>query len=109
MFITMAICVTTFSKNVFETLDRVDETGAVVVVTRRSSAKGRHRNPSKDRHGPRNYVIMSEENYAGLLETLDIMSNRDEYEHILQSMADPVKMRFSSIEEMEKDLNSTDA
>jgi PHD/YefM family antitoxin component YafN of YafNO toxin-antitoxin module len=104
----MAICATTFSKNVFETFDIVDKTGAVVVVTRRKNAKKRNRGRNKDRPDARNYVIMGEENYRGLLETLDIMGNRDECEHIFKSMADPVKKRFNSVEEMEKDLLSSD-
>ncbi|MDR2432759.1 MAG: hypothetical protein LBD34_03335 [Puniceicoccales bacterium] len=44
--------------------------------------------------------MMSEEEYEGMLETLDIMKNKPEYDHILHSIADPRVEKFDSVDEM---------
>jgi hypothetical protein len=44
--------------------------------------------------------MMSEEECEGMLETLDIMKNKPEYDHILQSMADTCPEMFDSVDEM---------
>jgi PHD/YefM family antitoxin component YafN of YafNO toxin-antitoxin module len=69
---------------VFKALNEVDEHG-IMVITRRNK---------------QNIIMMSEEEYEGMLETLDIMKNKPEYEHILQSMADPRTEVFDSIDKM---------
>jgi prevent-host-death family protein len=84
LFIMVDICATTFSRNVFKALNKVDEHG-VMTITRRNKQK---------------IVMMSEEEYEGMLETLDIMKNKPEYDHILQSMSDTYTEKFDSVDEM---------
>jgi antitoxin YefM len=84
LFVMVDICATAFSRNVFKVLNEVDEHG-VMVITRRNKQK---------------IVMMSEEEYDGMLETLDIMKNKLEYDHILQSIGDTCTEKFDSVDEM---------
>jgi PHD/YefM family antitoxin component YafN of YafNO toxin-antitoxin module len=52
------------------------------------------------------YCIVPRKEYDGFLETAAIMSDPEAYERLKESFADPIKKRFSSIEEIEKDLDS---
>jgi PHD/YefM family antitoxin component YafN of YafNO toxin-antitoxin module len=69
---------------VFKALNEVDEHG-IMTITRRNKQK---------------IIMMSEEEYEGMMETLDIMKNKQEYDHILQSMADTDKEKFDSVDKM---------
>jgi PHD/YefM family antitoxin component YafN of YafNO toxin-antitoxin module len=83
-FIMVGVCATTFSRNVFKALNEVDECG-IMMITRRNKQK---------------IIMMSEGEYEGMLETLDIMKNKPEYDHILQSIGDTCTEKFDSVDEM---------
>jgi hypothetical protein len=54
------------------------------------------------------YCVVPEKEYTGLLETVRIMSDPEAYKRLKEAFADPVKKKFSSIEEIRKDLESDD-
>jgi hypothetical protein len=52
------------------------------------------------------YYIVPKKKYDEIIETAVIMSDPEAYERLKKSFADPIKRRFSSIEEIRKDLDS---
>jgi hypothetical protein len=54
------------------------------------------------------YCILPKSIYDGLLETIAIMSDPEAHKKLQEAFADPKKRRFSSIEEIENDLDSND-
>jgi hypothetical protein len=54
------------------------------------------------------YRIIPDEEYLGLLETIAIVSDPEAHRHVKESFADPNKVGFDSIGELEKYLDSDD-
>jgi PHD/YefM family antitoxin component YafN of YafNO toxin-antitoxin module len=54
------------------------------------------------------YCILPKSIYDGLLDTIAIMSDPEAHRKLQEAFADPKKRRFSSIEEIENDLDSND-
>jgi hypothetical protein len=54
------------------------------------------------------YCIVPKSVYDGILETIAIMADHEAHRRLQDAFADPVKKQFSSIEEIENDLDSND-
>jgi stalled ribosome rescue protein Dom34 len=49
--------------------------------------------------------MISKEEYEGLIETMEIMKDRELYEKILQSMKDPDTVVYDSVDDLLDDLD----
>jgi PHD/YefM family antitoxin component YafN of YafNO toxin-antitoxin module len=75
-------------KNFFKILDEIGRLG-VVEITRNNNKTGCY--------------VLSKEEYEGMVETMEIMRDRELYEKILKSRADPDVTKYNSLEDaMEK-------
>jgi PHD/YefM family antitoxin component YafN of YafNO toxin-antitoxin module len=84
------ICATKAYKNFFKILDELPKSGGMEIV----------------RNGGREGCYMiSKEEYDGLIETMEIMKDRELYEKILQSMKDPDTVVYDSVDDLLDDLD----
>lgn len=84
----LTLTVTEFRKNIFKMLEKIEKESITITLTY---------------HGKPKWVIMSGDEYEGLMETLDILSNEELMRDLREAEEDIKAGRVISFEELKKE------
>lgn len=89
----LTLTVTEFRKNIFKMLEKIEKESITITLTY---------------HGKPKWVIMSGDEYEGLMETLDILSNEELMKDLREAEENMKKGRGIPFEQVLKELNITE-